>query len=401
VTPLLVEAIEALATQPRVKPEGERWWATPIRVALHPAAEYLARKRRARESRATGIESPRTCDRVIDLVMRAGTPLASNAIEATYACVHAQYRAAYGNQFAGPLPAWAPENGPPDPNDDKPEVVIRWLTARAFELLPEAPLGSQQTQSVFWDWIERSIVPLFTSNAERFGSQTPVPWLTSAGKGDARQALAELHAVEVLLALQYSEVLSGFRRSAGRQVVWQIGGDIGQLASRLVSLHRDTTYILIDHVEHLIASAVYLTTAMPLSTLQFLSSDGVCGQQPATPHFVLVPLGLSSTIELPRPELTLVPDLCVRLRIEDVEATLGRAHALGCRFVYSRQAVGRLDGAVEIELGRMLRRYYWTHPFSLLGDKGRIVAKRAATKAGVPARLFDSSHLIGWKRIVA
>ena len=196
---------------------------------------------------------------------------------------------------------------------------------------------------------------------------------------------------EVLIALERGAVLDEIR-SPGRKLVWEIGAGWGGFAYQFKTLFPDITYVIVDLPELFLFSATYLMTLFPDASVKFLTGEEDWDDWDAA-DFVFVPASVSEAVRGMRPTLMLNMVSFQEMTTEQVTAYVERAHALGCRFLYSlnREKSGYNP---EIEsVSRIIDRYYWPREVSLLPVSYQKMLDEEASPN-------DYKHVIGWRRIV-
>ena len=199
---------------------------------------------------------------------------------------------------------------------------------------------------------------------------------------------------EVLIALERGAVLPEFRTAADRRLAWEIGAGWGGFAYQFKTVCPNATYAIVDFPELFLFSATYLMTAFPQAKVAFW------GDQPVDQlwarwseyDFIFVPNTALAVFAPPRLDLTVNMVSFQEMTGAQVAAYVGRAHELGCPFLYS---LNRDKSAYNREIDSVsgiVSRFYWPReidvmpvPYQkMLGDKRSVV---------------DYKHIIGWRRV--
>jgi putative sugar O-methyltransferase len=200
---------------------------------------------------------------------------------------------------------------------------------------------------------------------------------------------------EVLTALEKGAVLDEFRGSGERRLVWEIGAGWGGFPYQFKTVCPNTTYMISDFPELFLFSATYLMTAFPDAKVFFWGDDSAqrLFANWRDYDFIFVPNTALNDLAPDRLDLTVNMVSFQEMTTEQVTAYVERAHALGCRFLYSlnREKSGYNP---EIEsVSRIIDRYYWPRDVSVLP----VSYQKMLDEETSPN---DYKHVIGWRRIV-
>jgi hypothetical protein len=150
-----------------------------------------------------------------------------------------------------------------------------------------------------------------------------------------------------------------------------------------------------DFPELFLFSATYLMTAFPDAKVFFWGDDSAqrLFANWRDYDFIFVPNTALNDLAPDRLDLTVNMVSFQEMTTEQVTAYVERAHALGCRFLYSlnREKSGYNP---EIEsVSRIIDRYYWPRDVSVLP----VSYQKMLDEETSPN---DYKHVIGWRRIV-
>jgi putative sugar O-methyltransferase len=221
---------------------------------------------------------------------------------------------------------------------------------------------------------------------------------------------------ESLIAMDLGAVLSEFRTSSDRKVVWEIGAGWGGLAYQFKTLCPHVTYVITDFPELFLFSAVYLMTSFPEARVVFYGDNSSeilsdWGQY----DFVFLPHTRIHAVTPPRLDLVINTVSFQEMTTEQVDAYVQHAHTLQCPFIYSLNRERSLYNPDLLGVRRILDRCYWTHEINVLPvsyvhmlDESMVIsrakwakdrARRLAQKVTPAADDLDYKHLIGWRRV--
>ena len=193
----------------------------------------------------------------------------------------------------------------------------------------------------------------------------------------------------IVTLLNDAALLSEFRSSAKRSVVWEIGGGWGGFAHYLKTLFPDVTYVITAPPTLLLLSATYLMTLFPQARVRFFHPSDAAAFWRDLNHvdFAFAPDIAVQDIHPRDVALTIDVGMLQRMNAARISAHVQRAFELGCRYILSVYFDEGPDAKSIVRSA--IDRYYWLHP----------MASRAYLDRHLLVR--NGAFLFGWKRLRA
>jgi hypothetical protein len=213
---------------------------------------------------------------------------------------------------------------------------------------------------------------------------------------------------EALLALQKGALLSEFRTTAERRVVWEIGAGWGGFAYQFKSLCPQVTYIITDFPELFLFSAVYLMTAFPHARVAFYGEGPAQGlpEDWQEADFVFIPNTCLDAVAPGRLDLTINMVSFQEMTTQQVEMYVQQAFNLGCPYLYSLNRDRSPYNTQLTSVRSIIDKHYWPREVTLLPvsytkmvDKVTKKVLEKKTKKQKEKSDLDYTHIIGWRRV--
>jgi hypothetical protein len=214
---------------------------------------------------------------------------------------------------------------------------------------------------------------------------------------------------EAMIAMRRSAILGDFIEPTARRTVVEINAGWGGFAYAFKTLCPNTTYVIVDHPQRFLFSAVYLMNRFPEAIVRFVEqgSDTPSGGVFQEIDFLFVPDSCFDALHPERLDLVINLLSFERKPASKVEAYLRWAYELECPFVYSFNRDHNPANDDLASLTDIIRGTYWPHDIPVMPVDFNKMLDGVVRGKSLRARLQRQNekrgkyrHIIGWRRLL-